>query len=125
MTIHIRTDFLDEKTAHYIESAVGTYIVNAGTNVAQMEVGMIEAKITEQRTMKPRTGYPADVGTPRREPQVLQALALRNVQTWHARRAKGRGVTPHREFCRKLLRPALDRAAERRPGQVLRLVQLI
>ena len=56
MTIHIRSDFLDEQTARYIASAVGTYIVNAGTNIAQMEVSMIEAKITEQRTLKPRTG---------------------------------------------------------------------
>lgn len=56
MTIHIRSDFLDEQTARYIASAVGTYIVNAGTNVAQMEVSMLQPKITEERTMKPRTG---------------------------------------------------------------------
>ena len=56
MTIHIRTDFLDEQTQRYIHSAVGTYIVNARTNVAQMEVSMLQAKITEQRTMKKRPG---------------------------------------------------------------------
>ena len=56
MTVHIRPNFIDESTDRYMESAIGTYIVNAGTNIAEMDVSMIEQKITEQRTMKQRTG---------------------------------------------------------------------
>ncbi|HKQ39737.1 MAG TPA: B-box zinc finger protein, partial [Verrucomicrobiae bacterium] len=56
MTVHIRPNFLDDSTDRFMATAVGTYIVNAGTNVAQMDVSMIEKKIGEQRTMKPRTG---------------------------------------------------------------------
>jgi putative pyrroloquinoline-quinone binding quinoprotein len=56
MTVHIRPDFIDGATERYFESAVGTYLVNAGPNVAEMKVTMIEEKITQQRTMKERTG---------------------------------------------------------------------
>lgn len=56
MTVHIRPDFLDGPDERYFESAEGIYVVNAGTNVAEMRVAMIEEKITQHRTLKERTG---------------------------------------------------------------------
>ena len=56
MTIHIRPNAIDGPEERFIESAAGTYIVNAGSNVAEMRVAMVEQKITQHRTMKERTG---------------------------------------------------------------------
>jgi hypothetical protein len=56
MTVHIRTDFADGTVDRYWESAVGTYFVNSGPNIAEMKVSMIEEKITQHRTMRERTG---------------------------------------------------------------------
>ena len=56
MTIHIRPNAMDGPEERFMESAVGTYIVNAGTNVAEMRVAMVQENITQHRSMKERTG---------------------------------------------------------------------
>jgi hypothetical protein len=56
MTVHIRPDFIDGPTERFFEGAAGTYMVNAGPNVVEMKVTMIQEKITQQRTLKERKG---------------------------------------------------------------------
>lgn len=51
-SLHFRPDIVDGEADRYLNSAIGTYLLNAGPNVAEVKVSMIEEKIVRHETMK-------------------------------------------------------------------------